>query len=223
MSNFTFLNFNRIEMKEELKQTYGFVFEEDLINEIADVSVLREFKEGDVLIDFGDYIKRMPLLINGAIKILREDFDEGELLLYFIEKGDTCAMTMACCMGETKSEIRAVAETDGKVVMIPVNKMEEWLGKYKSWRNYVFNSYNNRLKEMLSAIDNLAFMNMNDRLLSYLVEKVKINNSREINTTHQEIAYDLHTSRVVISRLLKALENEGKIVLNRASIELLKK
>jgi CRP/FNR family transcriptional regulator len=223
MSNFTILNFNRIEMKEELKQTYGFVFEEDLINEIADVSVLREFKEGDVLIDFGDYIKRMPLLINGAIKILREDFDEGELLLYFIEKGDTCAMTMACCMGETKSEIRAVAETDGKVVMIPVNKMEEWLGKYKSWRNYVFNSYNNRLKEMLSAIDNLAFMNMNDRLLSYLVEKVKINNSREINTTHQEIAYDLHTSRVVISRLLKALENEGKIVLNRASIELLKK
>ena len=210
-------------MKEELKQTYGFVFEEDLINEIADVSVLREFKEGDVLIDFGDYIKRMPLLINGAIKILREDFDEGELLLYFIEKGDTCAMTMACCMGETKSEIKAVAETDGKVVMIPVNKMEEWLGKYKSWRNYVFNSYNNRLKEMLSAIDNLAFMNMNDRLLSYLVEKVKINNSREIHNTHQEIAYDLHTSRVVISRLLKALENEGKIVLNRASIELLKK
>lgn len=223
MSNFTILNINRIEMKEELKQTYGFVFEEDLINEIADVSVLREFKEGDILIDFGDYIKRMPLLINGAIKILREDFDEGELLLYFIEKGDTCAMTMACCMGETKSEIRAVAETDGKVVMIPVNKMEEWLGKYKSWRNYVFNSYNNRLKEMLSAIDNLAFMNMNDRLLSYLVEKVKINNSREIHNTHQEIAYDLHTSRVVISRLLKALENEGKIVLNRASIELLKK
>lgn len=223
MSNFTILNINRIEMKEELKQTYGFVFEEDLINEIADVSVLKEFKEGDILIDFGDYIKRMPLLINGAIKILREDFDEGELLLYFIEKGDTCAMTMACCMGETKSEIRAVAETDGKVVMIPVNKMEEWLGKYKSWRNYVFNSYNNRLKEMLSAIDNLAFMNMNDRLLSYLVEKVKINNSREIHNTHQEIAYDLHTSRVVISRLLKALENEGKIVLNRASIELLKK
>ena len=223
MSNFTILNINRIEMKEELKQTYGFVFEEDLINEIVEVSVLKEFKEGDILIDFGDYIKRMPLLINGAIKILREDFDEGELLLYFIEKGDTCAMTMACCMGETKSEIRAVAETDGKVVMIPVNKMEEWLGKYKSWRNYVFNSYNNRLKEMLSAIDNLAFMNMNDRLLSYLVEKVKINNSREIHNTHQEIAYDLHTSRVVISRLLKALENEGKIVLNRASIELLKK
>lgn len=209
-------------MKELLKQTYGCLFEDKLIDEIVEISLLKDFKEGDVLIDFGDSIRKMPLIISGAIKILREDFDEGELLLYFIEKGGTCAMTMACCLGETKSEIKAVAETEGTVVMIPINKMEEWLGKYKSWRNFVFNSYNNRLKEMLSAIDNLAFMNMDERLLKYLNEKIKINNSNEIHTTHQEIAYDLHTSRVVISRLLKALENKGNIRLNRSSIILLK-
>ena len=209
-------------MKDLLKATYGMLLEEKLIDEIAAVSLLRDFKQDDVLIDFGDYIKKMPLLITGAIKILREDFDEGELLLYFIEKGDTCAMTMACCMGETKSEIKAVAETNGTVIMIPIYKMEEWLGKYKSWRAYVFNSYNNRLKEMLTAIDNLAFMNMDERLLKYLYEKVKINQSKEIHNTHQEIAYDLHTSRVVISRLLKALENEGRIKLHRASIEFIK-
>jgi CRP/FNR family transcriptional regulator len=208
-------------MVDLLKETYGFVFEDQLIEEIAKVSKLHLFKEGDVLIDFGDYIKRMPLLINGAIKILREDFDEGELLLYFIEKGDTCAMTMACCLGQTKSEIRAIAETDGTVIMIPVEKMEDWLGKYKSWRIYVFNSYNNRLKEMLSAIDHLAFMNMNERLLAYIYEKAKINKTDSIQSTHQEISDDLHTSRVVVSRLLKALENEGKIRLNRGSIELL--
>ncbi|CAN1502567.1 Crp cAMP-binding proteins - catabolite gene activator and regulatory subunit of cAMP-dependent protein kinases [Flavobacteriaceae bacterium] len=208
-------------MVDLLKETYGFVFEDQLIEEIAKVSKLHLFKEGDILIDFGDYIKRMPLLINGAIKILREDFDEGELLLYFIEKGDTCAMTMACCLGQTKSEIRAIAETDGTVIMIPVEKMEEWLGKYKSWRVYVFNSYNNRLKEMLSAIDHLAFMNMNERLLAYIYEKAKINKTDSIHSTHQEIADDLHTSRVVVSRLLKAFEKEGKIRLNRASIELL--
>ena len=208
-------------MKELLQQTYGHLFEENLIDDIVASSTLRDFNEGDVLIDFGDFIKRMPLLISGAIKILREDFDEGELLLYFLEKGDTCAMTMACCLGETKSEIRAVAETKGQVIMIPVEKMEEWLGKYKSWRNYVFNSYNNRLKEMLTAIDNLAFMNMNERLLNYLFEKAKVNKSREVLNTHQEIAYDLHTSRVVISRLLKALEREGRIKLNRATIEIL--
>ncbi len=208
-------------MTELLKQTYGYVFEEQLIEEIAMVSQLKEFQEGDILIDFGDYIRNMPLLISGAIKILREDFDEGELLLYFIEKGDTCAMTMACCIGNTKSEIRAVAETKGLVIMIPVSKMEAWLGKYKSWRNYVFNSYNNRMKEMLSAIDSLAFKNMDERLFNYLIDKSKINNSKFIQNTHQEIAYDLHTSRVVISRLLKALENREKIKLQRASIELL--
>jgi CRP/FNR family transcriptional regulator len=209
-------------MKELLHQTYGLLFEEALLNEIEQVALLKEFNEGDVIIDFGDKILKMPLLLSGAIKILREDFDEGELLLYFIEKGDTCSMSMTCCIGETKSEIKAVAETKGKLVMIPVMYMELWLGKYKSWRNYVFNSYNNRLKEMLNAIDSLAFMNMDERLLNYLLEKSKINGSREINATHQDIAYDLNTSRVVISRLLKALENEGKIKLHRAYIEIVK-
>jgi CRP/FNR family transcriptional regulator len=209
-------------MRELLHQIYGSLFEEALLNEIEQVATVKEFNEGDVIIDFGDKILKMPLLLSGAIKILREDFDEGELLLYFIEKGDTCSMSMTCCIGDTKSEIKAVAETNGKVVMIPVMYMELWLGKYKSWRNYVFNSYNNRLKEMLNAIDSLAFMNMDERLINYLIEKSKINGSREINTTHQDIAYDLNTSRVVISRLLKALEKEGKIKLHRAHIEILK-
>jgi CRP/FNR family transcriptional regulator, anaerobic regulatory protein len=208
-------------MKELLQETYGFLFEENLIDEIVKVATFKEFNEGEVLIDYGDTIKKMPLLISGAIKILREDFDEGELLLYFIEKGDTCAMTMACCIGNSKSEIKAITETKGQVIMIPVNYMEEWLGKYKSWRNFVFNSYNNRMKEMLAAIDNLAFMNMEERLMKYLIEKAKINSANEIQNTHQEIAYDLNTSRVVISRLLKALENKSKIKLNRASILLL--
>ena len=99
-------------MKELLKENYGYLFEEALIAEIEAVSYLQDFKEGDILIDSGDYIKQMPLLINGAIKILRDDNDEGELLLYFLEKGDTCAMSMVCCFGNSKSEIRAIAETD---------------------------------------------------------------------------------------------------------------
>jgi CRP/FNR family transcriptional regulator len=208
-------------MKTLLKQAYGYLFEENLIDEIAQVATLEYFEEGQILIDFDNYIKKMPLLLSGAIKILREDIDEGELLLYFIEKGDTCAMSMTCCLGQVKSQIKAIAETDGQMLLLPVNKMEEWLAKYKSWRNFVFNSYNERLTEMLTAIDSLAFLNMNERLYNYLLEKSKVNNSKEISNTHQEIAYDLNSSRVVISRLLKALENEGKIVLNRASIQLI--
>ncbi|WCM42942.1 Crp/Fnr family transcriptional regulator [Flavobacterium sp. CBA20B-1] len=209
-------------MEDVIKETYGNVFEKDLLDEIVSVAQLVEFNEGDVLIDIGKYIKTMPLLIRGAIKIMREDFDTGELLLYFIEKGDTCSMTLNCCLGDKKSEIRAVAENNGMVAMIPVNKMEEWLAKYKSWRAYVFESYNNRFNEMLAAIDNIAFMNMNERLLNYLHEKSKINQSNIISKTHQEIAYELNSSRVVVSRLLKALENEGHIKLNRNTIELIK-
>ncbi len=209
-------------MEKLLQDAYGTVFEPALITEIANVASVIDFNGGDHLIDIGQYIRQMPLLVNGAIKILREDKKEGELLLYFLEKGDTCAMTLACCLGETKSEIRAVAETSGTVAMIPVAKMEDWLGKYKSWRNFVFSSYNRRMSEMLSAIDNLAFMKMDERLLSYLKEKAKVNRSKVIANTHQEIAYELNTSRVVISRLLKALENEGIIKLNRNTIDLLK-
>src|SRR5690625_6421622 len=102
-------------------------------------------------------MRGMPLLIKGAIKIMREDFDEGELLLYFLEKGDTCAMTMSCCMGNNKSEIRAIAENDGMVLMIPVQKMEEWVGKYKSWRAFVFNCYKSRLIALLMAIGHISY------------------------------------------------------------------
>lgn len=209
-------------MKGLVTEAYGSIFEPQLIEEIEQVASLIDFKEGDRLIEIGQYIKQMPLLLSGAIKILREDKEEGELLLYFLEKGDTCAMTLACCMGDTKSQIRAIAETSGTVAMLPVGKMEEWLGRYKSWRNFVFSSYNKRLGEMLSAIDNLAFMKMDERLRNYLKEKAKVNKSMMLVNTHQEIAYELNTSRVVISRLLKALENEGLIKLNRNTIQLLK-
>lgn len=207
-------------MEDLIFNTYNGRFEKALIDEIVSSAKLVEFKEGDVLIDIGRYIKTVPLLINGAIKIMREDLDKGELLLYFIEKGDTCAMTLACCVGDKKSEVKAVAENDGLVAMIPVSKMEEWLGKYKTWRAFVMESYNNRFIELLGALDNIAFTNMDSRLYNYLLEKSQVNRSNTINKTHKEIAEDLNSSRVVISRLLKVLENEGKIKLNRNSVEL---
>lgn len=209
-------------MEGLINDAYQGVFEKDLVDEIAAVASIKEFKEGDVLIEIGHYIKTMPLLIRGAIRIMREDsLDAGELLLYFIEKGDTCAMTLACCMGDKKSEIRAIAENDVLVAMIPVHKMEEWVGKYPSWRAFVFQSYTNRFNELLSAIDSIAFMHMDERLYNYLLEKSKINDSDTIYRTHQEIASEMNSSRVVISRLLKALENEGKIKLNRNYIQLI--
>ena len=208
-------------MVEMLKSNYGHLFEPELIDEIARVGTLRSVPEGTVLIKIGQYVKSMPLLLSGAIKILRNDSDGDELLLYFLERGDTCAMTLTCCLGHKKSEIKAVAEVDTELIMIPIEKMEVWTAKYKTWRQFVFESYHSRLMEMLETIDNIAFLKMDERLLKYLKDKAIVNKSTTIKNTHQEIAFELHTSRVVISRLLKKLENQKKIQLNRNQIELL--
>ncbi|MDE0535150.1 MULTISPECIES: Crp/Fnr family transcriptional regulator [unclassified Tenacibaculum] len=208
-------------MIEDLQKYYGYLFEDALLKEIADVAIAKDVKANDVIIDIGSYITSIPLLLSGAIKILREDKEGDDLVLYYIEKGDTCAMTLSCCMGETKSKIKAVAETDVKLLMIPKQKMSEWLSKYKSWQEFILHSYHSRLQEFIDAIDTIAFLNMDQRLLKYLKDKALVNQNETISVTHQQIANDLHTSRVVVSRLLKALEKKDKIELNRNQIKVL--
>lgn len=208
-------------MIQKLKSNYGSQFEPQLIEEIHQIATFMEVPEGQDLIQPGQFIKSMPLLLSGSIKIMRPDDEGEELLLYHLEKGDTCAMTMTCCMGNTKSEIHAVTETPAQILMIPIGKMEEWSSKYKSWRNFVFNSYHERMMELLESIDNIAFNNMDERLENYLNDKIKILNSKHIYITHREIANDLHTSRVVVSRLLKKMEINDQIKLHRSFIEVL--
>jgi len=208
-------------MLDKIQNAYPSYFEEDLLKEMLQFGRSFNFHTNDIIIDVDEEIKGIPLLIEGAIKVMREDFNEGELLLYFLEKGDTCAMTMNCCLGNKKSKIRAVAETNGSLIMLPLNKMDDWMAQYKSWRTFILDSYNNRLDEMLYAIDNLAFTDTTNRLKKYLLDVATINHSNIVNKTHQEIAYELNSSRVVISRLLKVLEKENFLALNRNVITIL--
>jgi len=208
-------------MTSKLEVNFGYLLEEDLISEIEKLGVSKTFKEDATIIEVGDYIKSMPLLISGAIKILREDEHGDEIVLYYLEKGDTCAMTLSCCMGQTKSKIRAVAETDVELIMLPKEKMAEWLGKYKTWQSYILQTYHNRMDELLEALDTIAFLKMDERLFKYLKDKAMVTHNDVLNVTHKQISEDLHTSRVVISRLLKKLENESKIQLFRNSIKVL--
>ena len=208
-------------MADELATNFGYLFEDSLIQEITEIGVSKAYKSESTIIDRGDYITSMPLLLSGAIKILREDEKGEELVLYYLEKGDTCAMTLSCCMGQTKSKIRAVAETDVELIMLPKEKMTAWLSSYKSWQSFILQSYHNRVEELLVAVDTIAFLKMDERLFKYLKDKAMVTHNDVLQVTHKQISDDLHTSRVVISRLLKKLENESKIVLHRNSIKIL--
>lgn len=202
-------------MDDQLVLHYKHIFEEELLIEIQSIGLFKTFDQGEKLMDIGAPINYMPLLLEGAIKILREDDNGEELVLYFLERGDTCAMTLHCCIGNAISEIRAITENKTRVIMIPIQKMDEWMTKYKTWQNFILESYQSRMKEMLEAIDTIAFLNMDERLFKYLKDKAMVNGNEAIKTTHQDLAFDLHTSRVVISRLLKKLEKQNKIKLNR--------
>ncbi|MGB5318709.1 Crp/Fnr family transcriptional regulator, partial [Eudoraea sp.] len=182
-------------IKALLELHYGYLFEPALLKEIEEVGKYKLIKQGEKLMELGQEIKGMPLLFSGAIKVLREDSEGEELLLYFIERGDTCAMSFSCCMGAGTSDIRAIAESDSELLMLPVEKMDEWMTKYKSWRAFILDSYHTRLSELMETVDTLAFMKMDERLMKYLKDRAMVTNNDLITTTHLEVAHDLHTSR----------------------------
>jgi len=210
-----------IKCYNKLHERFEYLFEPELINEICENGTLKKFKENDIIMDIGQSVTHMPLVVSGSVKIMTEDEEGNELLLYYLELGDTCAITLNCCTRSAKSSIRAIAEEQTELLFIPVEKMENWMVTYKKWRGFVLDSYNTRMSELLSAIDNLAFHNMDERLKRYLKDKVWVSKSEELNITHYQIANDLNSSRVVISRLMKKLEKEGMVKQGRNRLKIL--
>jgi len=207
--------------KSKLRVHYGYAFEDALLDEICLVSIHKVIAAEQTVINFEDTIQYMPLLLKGSIKVLRVDEQGNEVFLYYLEKGDTCAMSLTCCLGNKKSEIIALAEEESELLLIPVKYLNEWLCVYTSWKNFIFNSYNARLEELLTVIDSLAFMNMDKRLLKYLQDKSMVLGTIELEITHQNIAQELNSSREVISRLLKKMESKNIINLSRNKITIL--
>lgn len=209
-------------VKEKVRKTLEELqFEERLVDEILTVGRLRSYDAGRTIISPGDPVKEIPLVIEGALNVLRIDDNGNELFLYFLEGGDTCAMSITCCLEHKRSGFQVLAEEDSLVWFIPVSMMDQWVSTYPTFRKFVFGSYQSRFDEMLESIDNIAFKHMDERLYNYLLDKKQSSGSYTINKTHQEIARALNTSRVVISRLLKKLEQEGKIEQQRNKIEIL--
>lgn len=204
-----------------LKTLFGKIFEEELLLEISRVGTIRDVPADFELMDIGEPIKGVPLMLSGAIKISREDINGDELLLYYLEEGDSCTMTMAWEMGQQKSQIRAVTELPSQLIMVPLSAVEDWSSRFPSWRKFIFQSYHKRMEELLATVDSIAFDQLEKRLWAYLVEKKRVTKVSTLSITHQTIAQEMHSSRVVISRLLKRLEVNQKIRLHRNAIELI--
>ncbi len=202
--------------------SFDSTFEPALIKEMQQYGELKYFKEGDIIMDYGKYIRMMPIIIKGTVKVYSKDESGKELLLYYLSSNESCSMAYSCCVEAKKSEIKAIADDDVELIAIPHDKLDEWLCKYPSWKNYIMRSFNERFLELLKSIESIAFHKLDERLIAYLKEKKRLSNSNVIKASHYLIADELATSRVVVSRLLKQLENDGKILLYRNEIKLLK-
>jgi CRP/FNR family transcriptional regulator len=201
---------------------FSSVFEPGLLAELETKSILMNVNGGEIMLNPGQTIRAVPLVVSGIFKVSRVNDEGQEMLLYYVKEGESCAMTFTCCMMAHASVIKGTAEEDSILLCVPVNVMDEWMTKYPSWKRFVMTTILNRFTEVLKSIDEIAFKKMYDRLANYLKEKSKVTGSSLINLSHQQIADELGTNRVVVSRLLKQLENDKKLLLYRNQIKLLK-
>lgn len=197
-------------------------FSENLKNFIAGISSVKHINKAEILMHAGQYLKSTALVVEGRIKLYRESEYGDEAFMYYLEPGNACALSMLCASRQRTSEITAKAIEDSTVIMIPIQYTDELMKYHQDWYNFVIETYRLRFEEMLEVFDNVVFKSMDERLESYLANQFKSLNSNRVELTHQEIANDLNTSREVISRLLKKLEQRGQIALNRKYIEKLK-
>lgn len=196
--------------------------EEGLYNELIEHGIVKEVKAGDILLKVGQTIRSTMLLIDGLVKLYREDDEGKEFFIYQLKAGQACSLSMVCAAKHETSEILAKALTNATILSIPLEFMDQWMEKYKSWYQFVITSYRDRFEELLKTIDAIAFSSMDERLEYYINKQVQ-QLGHNLKITHQEIANDLNSSREVISRLLKKMEAKGWLIIYRNSIEWLKK
>ncbi len=205
-------------INEILSAHFPQILDTELVKGIITHGKLLTIPEGEYMMDIGSPIRSIPMIVSGTVKVMREDDEGRELLLYYLKGGETCAMSLTCCMDGRKSEIRAEALEDVTIISLPVQFMDEWMA-YRDWRAFVMRTYARRFEELLETIDNIAFRRMDERLEDYLRNKVESTGAKMLHVSHQEIATDLNTSREVVSRLLKQMEHSGMVKLGRNRIE----
>jgi len=202
-----------------IKNNFPEITDADLIAEIEKFGKIKSLKENEILMDYGQVIHFIPLIFEGSLKVFKENEKGAELFLYYIQAGQGCAVSFACF--DKMSSLRVEAFEDSKIIAIPISKMEEWVGKYPNWNKFVLTIYNQRFDELLESLNEVAFNKLDERLEDYLEKQSEIYDSNQLKITHAKIATELNTSREVVSRLLKKMEQEKIVQLKRNEIILL--
>lgn len=205
-------------VEEIVKKRFPF-FEAGLRDAIAESGTYREFSDGQELIREDQYIRSFPIVISGLIKVCRTDDTGNELLLYYLRPGEVCTVSLICCMDRTRSRVKALTEEDTAAILIPVELLDSWMSMYQTWKEYVMRSMQKRFDELLDALESIAFLRMDERLEKFFTDRYKSSGTKVFEGSHQEVALAMNSSREVISRLLKQMENQGLVVLSRGRID----
>lgn len=211
-------NFNSMEKSGLIRKTFPFL-EKDLLTEINDASTLYELTTGQRFVTEGDFIKSFPIVLEGCLRVVRMSEEGNELLLYYLNRGEICTMSLTCCMGLKKSNIIMISEEPSIVITVPVNKPERWMSEYRTWKEFMMYSYRKRFEELLDTIDSIAFLKLDERLIRFFKERFKSTGKTKFAGTHLDIALQLNTSREVISRLLRNLEKEDLVITERNIVD----
>ena len=206
---------------EQLAQISEFKTSPELIEKLMENSIHKEYKAGKVLLNENTHIRSIPIVIKGSIKVIRTDEDGREILLYYIKAGESCIMSFLGGMHDETSKVKAQVEEDAEILFLPMNKVALFIKEYPQWLDYIFRLYHKRFEELLEIINAIAFKKVDQRLLALLKKKEELTNSKTITITHEQLANELGTARVVVSRLLKQLEEDGQLELGRNRIQLL--
>lgn len=194
--------------------------EKSLIEEIIKVADVKTLAAGELLMRTGQNIRSALLVLDGLVKIYREDDQGNEFFMYYIDAGKACAISLVCALGQETSGVMAKAVTEATLISIPLRYVDEWMGKYKSWAQFALSSYRERFDELLQTIDHIAFRNMDERLVFYLKRYQQQFRTNRIDMTFTEIAQELNSSREVISRLMRKLADRGIVRLMGTHVEL---
>jgi CRP/FNR family transcriptional regulator len=204
-----------------LRENFPVFHNKALLREMEEQAKAFRAEEEELIVGIGDFPKWIPLVIKGAIKISRADHEGGEIFLYYLYPGQTCAMTLNCCMIDKPSEVRAIAEAGSEFIALPRKSLPQWMTEFEEWRQFTLEAYNDRYENLLATIDAIAFQKLDERLINLLKDKSIAMGSMKVDITHKKLAEELHSSREVISRLLKQLEKMGKVDHMRNCVKLL--